>query len=106
MNPTNAANGATQAIALSPVSAARGRDAAAIYRLAPSIQRRIVWYSGESFSQRRPPPWGRTFEPSTPSDSELDVGLRRIRLFSGSFRSITLSAVEYVALKSVCVAWQ
>src|SRR5205814_2293906 len=74
------------------------------YGFAPWIQRRMVWYSGESFSQRMPPPWGRTFDPSTPSDSEPEVGLRRMRLFSGSLRSTTLSAVSYVALKRVWVA--
>ena len=66
----------------------------------------MVAYSGESLVNRTPPPWASVLAPTTPSDSELDVGLRRIRLFSGSSVSTTLSAVEYVPLKMVWVAWQ
>src|SRR4051794_27527648 len=76
------------------------------YSLAPFIQSRIVVYSGESFVHRTPPPWATLFAPVTPSDSEVDVGFTRIRLFSGSSGSTTFATVAQVALKSVCDAWQ
>ena len=71
------------------------------YSFAPLIQPRIVRYSGDSFVHRTPPPCDSTFEPAIPSDSELEVGLRRIRLFSGSSVSTTFITVDQVALKSV-----
>src|SRR5262249_34414753 len=61
---------------------------------APLIQSRIVRYSGESFSQRTAPPWEGCFEPSVPSLSAVEVGFRRSRLFSGSFRSTTFITLE------------
>src|SRR4051794_20243901 len=76
------------------------------YSLAPLIQSRIVVYSGESFVQRTPPPCATLFAPVTPSDSELEVGFTRMRLFSGSSASTTFATVPQVALKSVCEAWQ
>ena len=54
-----------------------------VYSLAPLIHSRIVAYSGESLVNRMPPPCARVADPATPSVSELDVGLRKIRLFSG-----------------------
>src|SRR5215831_574847 len=77
-----------------------------VYSLAPLIHSRIVAYSGESLVNRTPPPCARVADPATPSVSELDVGLRKIKLFSGSAWSTTFSAVENVALNSVCVEWQ
>src|SRR5439155_10249632 len=76
------------------------------YSLAPLIHSRIVAYSGESLVNRMPPPCDRVADPATPSVSELDVGLRNIRLFSGSAWSTTFNAVENVPLNSVCVEWQ
>src|SRR5262245_19729203 len=76
------------------------------YSLAPLIHSRIVAYSGESLVNRMPPPCDRVADPATPSDSELDVGLRSIKLFSGFAWSTTFNAVENVALNNVCVAWQ
>src|SRR3954452_20329028 len=76
------------------------------YSLAPLIQSRIVVYSGESFVHRTPPPCATLFAPVMPSDSELEVGFTRIRLFSGSSGSTTSVTVPQVALKSVCEAWQ
>src|SRR5262245_9892072 len=76
------------------------------YSLAPLIHSRIVAYSGESLVNRMPPPCDRVADPATPSVSALDVGLRRIKLFSGSAWSTTFNAVENVALNSVCVEWQ
>ena len=59
------------------------------YSFAPLIHSRIVAYSGESLVNRTPPPCARVVEPAMPSVSELDVGLRRIRLFSGFAVSTT-----------------
>src|SRR5262245_25770797 len=77
-----------------------------VYSLAPLIHSRIVAYSGESLVNRMPPPCDSVADPATPSVSELDVGLRRIKLFSGFAWSTTFNAVENVALNSVCVEWQ
>ena len=74
--------------------------------MAPLIHSRIVAYSGESLVNRMPPPCARVADPATPSVSELDVGLRKIRLFSGFAWSTTFNAVENVPLNSVCVEWQ
>src|SRR6185369_8312895 len=59
------------------------------YSFAPLIQSRIVVYSGESLAKRTPPPCANVLEPAMPSVSELDVGLRRIRLSSGLSVSTT-----------------
>ena len=67
-------------------------DSGEVYSFAPLIQSRMMAYSAESLAKRMPPPCASV--PATPSVSELEVGFFRIRLFSGSAVSTTLSAVE------------